>query len=245
MNDAASQMADNRVNGHGASGAARRQAGVRGFTFIEILIVMGIISMLVGGVIVAITIWNRKGPIMETENRVTKLATLAQAWRMKFDAFPPTHVKDLPRITAGGDPIKGTINATNVGIESLVQALKWPGFKAQSTFGDGELANTDEDRMDKAVAAGESPDLVEVLDAWGNPFVYVHSQDYAKYADGGLAIVMGESNIETVAAGDEYDAQPHRAADGTFINPNTFQIFSFGPDGEPNTEDDIGNWSAD
>lgn len=223
---------------HGA-GSLRRE---RGFTFIEILIVMGIISVLVGGVIVAVNIWNKRGPEFATTQRVAATQTLIQAWKSKFEMYPPTDVKNLPKYTGFGEPVKGSVNKTNGGIEAVVQAFGYPGFKSEHTWADGELGNTDEDRLDKAIVSSGVPDLKEVLDAWGNPLVYFHSSDYAS-ADASPHIYrLGNEPSDFFEPGDEVDVAPHRDADGQFRNPSTFQVFSMGPDGQPNTEDDMGNW---
>ena len=54
---------------------------------------------------------------------------------------------------------------------------------------------------------------------------------------------LGNEPSDFYAPGDEVEAAPHRDADGQFRNANTFQIYSMGPDGQPNTEDDMGNWT--
>ena len=216
----------------------------RGFTFIEILIVMGIISVLVGGVVVALQIWNRRGPEMASQTTVTQANTLIQAWKAKFDAFPPTDVRNLPKVVGYGDPVKGVSNRTNLGIESLVQALGYPGFKSEHSWADNQTGNTDDDSLDKAIVSSGIKDLREILDAWGNPLVYFNNVDYAGAADDGHVYVLG-GTTDAYQAGDEVTAYPHRDNDGQFRNPNTFQIFSMGPDGEPNTKDDIGNWSRE
>ena len=66
----------------------------RGFTFIEILIVMGIISVLVGGVIVAMQIWNKKGPEFATTQVVAK----AQGDGARFDQLL-TEYEKAPKVT--------------------------------------------------------------------------------------------------------------------------------------------------
>ncbi len=228
------------------SAPVRRSARARGFSFIEILIVMGIVSMLVGGVIVAINIWGRRGPEFATRQTVAVTSTLVQAWRSRFETYPPTDVKDLLRVAGlPGEPIRGGSNSTNRGIESLWQAFSMPGFKSEHSWADSQIGNTDDDRLPKAIATSGIAELREILDAWGNPLIYFHNADYAT-ADGAPHVyTMGAEPSDFYAPGDEVDAIPHRDADGQFRNPNTYQVFSMGPDGRPNTEDDIGNWSAE
>ena len=224
----------------------RQSAAARGFTFIEILIVMGIMAVLAGGVVVAINIWGRKGPELKTRTTITAVESLVHAWRSKFDSFPPGDVRKIPMAAGFGAKLKGAMpNDTNMGIEAFYQAIQLPGFKSEHGWGEGEIGNTDEDQLPQALASSGVPDLREVLDAWGNPLIYFHHHDYAKY-EGGQEYMIGEGSETTaVDAGDTVTAQPHRDGDGQYYNPNTFQIFSMGPDGEPNTDDDMGNWSGD
>ena len=86
-------------------------------------------------------------------------------------------------------------------------------------------------------------ELYELFDAWGNPLIYFPNDDYEKYGDQGRMIMMGPESMH--GPGDEISATPWRDENGRFFNSETFQIFSMGPDGEPNTEDDIGNWNSD
>ena len=218
----------------------RQQAG---FSFIEILIVMGIIGVLVGGVVAAIGIWGRKGPEFETKNRVRTASTLAHQWKQTFAFFPPGDVKQLPKTMGLKLDIKGGTNPTNRGIEALMLAFKVPGFTAGHNWEKNQIGNADEDKLDKAVATDGNPDLLEIFDAWGNPLIYFVNDDYDKYGESGRMVMLGPESEH--GPGDEISATPWRDADGRYINSETFQIFSMGPDGEPNTEDDIGNWNTD
>ncbi len=210
-----------------------------GFSFIEILVVMGIIGVLVGGVIVAIGIFFKKGPEFDTKNTLSKTRMLIEKWRMEFDgAYPPGEVTRLSAVTGVGEVAKDAGNKTNAGIESVYQAMYWPGFKSDPQFSPNELGNTDEDELRKAINKLGTTALTEVVDGWGNPLVYFHKDDYAKFGESGAGYVSqspdgGELLVE---------ARPYRSADGTYINPTSFQLYSMGPDGEPNTDDDITTW---
>ena len=76
----------------------------------------------------------------------------------------------------------------------------------------------------------------ELRDAWGNPLVYFHRGDYGRYAERGV--------VYLTVLDERVEARPCRDADGSFVNPRTFQIYSMGPDGVPNTDDDITAWSS-
>jgi len=206
----------------------------RGFSFIEILIVMGIISVLVGGVIVTINMWVQKGPEFATKNTITKTQALIEDWHRTFEMLPPADVGRIATTagTVGGKVTKAD-NDTNAGIEAVYQALFWPGFKS-SDFDAEELSNTDEDKLRKPIGKATA-ELKEICDAYGNPLIYFHRDDYGKYA--------GEGPVYLNKVGDDVRPIPWKNDDGTFVNATSFQLFSMGPDGEPNTEDDITPWS--
>lgn len=222
----------------------RKTRSQAGFSFIEILIVMGIIGVLVGGVIAAIGIWGRKGPEFTTKSLVRTVTALTQQWKQDFSFFPPGSVKQLPRtMGVGGMTVKGGNNPTNQGIEALVQAIKAKGFRAGHNFQSNEIANCDDDNLDAAISRDGDPALYEIMDAWGNPLIYFVNDDYAKIGDGGQMIMYGPESEHD--PGGEITAMPWKDANGRYINSETFQIFSMGPDGEPNTDDDIGNWNTE
>ena len=220
-----------------------RVHGQAGFSFIEILIVMGIISVLVGGVVVAIGMWAEKGPEFQTKNTLNKTKMLIENWKTWASFYPPTDVTKIGGLvgnTVGKVPAPD--NKTNEGIESVYQALYWPGFKSDPDWDVGtELANKDEDKLRKAINKLQDPELKEIIDGWGNPLVYFSNIDYAKYADSGQSYTSRAPDGLEI----EVEARPWRNEDGTFANPLGFQIYSMGPDGEPNTDDDVTPWSRE
>ncbi|MDJ0974825.1 MAG: prepilin-type N-terminal cleavage/methylation domain-containing protein [Planctomycetota bacterium] len=207
-----------------------------GFSFIEILIVMGIIAVLVGMVVVAIQIWGRKGPEFLTKQRLQKVAAGARQVHSTFEVYPPLDIKDVPKLT--GVVPKGKIkpprNSTNEGIETLVQMLYWQGLKYDPQITDDEFINTDEDELGAPVNKRNNPELLEIRDEWQNPLIYIPARSY------------GEADAEGVRYmtfdGIDVSARPWKSEYGGFEQPDSFQLFSMGPDGEPNTEDDIRHW---
>ena len=77
---------------------------------------------------------------------------------------------------------------------------------------------------------------MEICDAWGNPLVYIPSDQYLPTFDSGQPYI--NANF------DEWEAKPYKRDDGSFYNPNSYQLYSVGKDGEPNTEDDIKLWEG-
>lgn len=209
---------------------AARRAG--GFSFVEILIVMAIIAVLSGLVVVAIQLVSRKKPEFDTETRAVKLAQAAEAVKLKWGLYPPASLLALEAAAGGGGQIKKLPNRTNEGIEALFQAIYWPGTGVDPQLGDGELCNTDDDGLEKAVGS-RGKVLFEVKDAWDNPYAYFPYTEYGAAAQKPHAYVTKD--------GETVDVVPWKTENG-FENPTTCQVFSFGPDGQPNTEDDIKGW---
>jgi prepilin-type N-terminal cleavage/methylation domain-containing protein len=219
----------------------RRLAGAqRGFSFIEILVVMGIISVLVGGVIVAIGLWGKKRPEFDTKNVLNKTKALIEDWKNHFEQYPPSDIKDIAARAGIGTVPKSPGNNINGPIEAIYQALSWPGFPGSPEWNDKERGNTDEDELSKAINKHGAPGLFEIVDGYENPLVYFDNRDYAEWATGG-----GPSYISRTRDGRELESVPvpyKNEEDGGFRNPETFQLWSMGPDGEPNTDDDITTW---
>ena len=222
---------------HGPS--ATRPSRAAGFSFIEILIVMGIIAMLTGGVLVVVSIMSKKGPQFDTLTRLQLMEGLISSFKRQAMTHPPSKVGSIPHVVGSKIKKPKGENLVNAGIEALYQSLTWKGIKTNYDFKEGELSNLDNDKLRKGVNRFEHPDLYEVMDGYGNPYVYIASEDYVKAYEGGLPYMSvneeGEEN--------EYLAKPHKRADGTgFVNPSSYQLYSMGPDGEPNTDDDIATW---
>ena len=205
----------------------------RGFTFIEVLVVMGIIAVLVGLSVAGITYFlHTRMPAMETSNRLNKISGYINGWKLRFERYPPSDPKKIHK-AAGGKPLPPMPDGFNVPIESLYQALTWPGA-VEVSFAEDEKGNTDEDEFSKPTHAGEIP--YELIDKWGNPFIYIEYTQYALAAESPLIFFNGE--------GEEVEAVPWRESENSenFAEPRGFQLFSMGEDGQPNTEDDVKAW---
>lgn len=212
--------------------ARLRQAG---FSFIEILIVMGIIAVLVGMVVVATQIWGRKGPEFLTRARLDKVAAGISEWKRSYESYPPMDPTTIPKYTMMEHvSVKGITNKSNQGIESIVLCLYWRGFNYDPQLQPDEFVNTDEDELREAVDSLGIKALREIRDEWENPLVYIDSRSYGT--------VDGDPARYTTIHGD-VDARPWKNADGTFAQPMSYQLYSMGPDGEPNTDDDILAWT--
>jgi len=211
----------------------------RGFSFIEVLVVMGIIAVLSGMVVVAIGIWGRKGPIFLTRQRMQKVVLGAQEIKRHFSVFAPTNPRDIYVRFSNIEKLKLPQNRTNEGIESLVLAIYYKTMKYDPqlirSLDDGDFVNTDDDELGAPAGRLMVPAMWEVVDEWENPLIYFEARDYQKYFESGATY--------TTMRGDDVDARPWKNEDGTYAQSDSFQLFSMGPDGEPNTEDDVKHWS--
>ena len=212
----------------------------RGFSFIEVLVVMGIIGVLVSGVVFIVGNWMEKRPEMMTRDRMMTVKVAIESTRSIFAAYPADDVRNIEKRWATGlaVKIKAPNNRTNRGIEAVVQAFNWPGNSTNPEFGDGDFVNTDEDVFGVAISAGKGADALELKDEWENPLIYIESQSYQKAKKNGGVEVM-------TADGEVVRAMPYENEDGSFVNAASFQLFSMGPDMEPNTDDDVLVWTND
>ena len=174
---------------------------------------------------------------VQTLTRIAEIAsaTTALASDLALGGSPRATLLRL-RDTKGDGVGLDDGNETNRGIETLFIALHLKGLAIRIDLPDDAIGNTDGDPLTSNPTQLDITGRLEILDGWGNPLAYFSAADYA---DPGAfsKIRMGEESGGEVAV-----AKPWKRKTGQFVNPRTFQVFSAGPDGIFNTEDDIGNW---
>jgi len=109
---------------------SRPASRAAGFSFMEILVVMGIIAVLVGLSVGIFKIVGKKGPEVKTRALLMKMRTNIDSWRGAFKAWPPSDLNKLNAVTGAkyGVGKAQPPNDANWGIESLVQCLLMPGY---------------------------------------------------------------------------------------------------------------------
>ncbi|MCU0722404.1 MAG: type II secretion system GspH family protein, partial [Planctomycetes bacterium] len=149
----------------------------RGFTLIEVLVVLAIIATLAAIVLPQIFSSSKSGEIAATNSRREALELSIKTYSSNWGDFPPSRMALLPfgKIDAP--------NEKNEGPEALVLALSTERKNGPYTnWQEDWLGNCDTDKLASvpAKSAIKKSDLFEVVDFWGNPFVYIHCRDYGK-----------------------------------------------------------------
>jgi prepilin-type N-terminal cleavage/methylation domain-containing protein len=199
----------------------------RGFTLIEILIVIAIIGLLMSLVTFVIGRQSEAGRIAECRSRLAQVALLLESYADRMGDYPPSRLAALGVTDA---------NAVNEGIEALVVALKsseYTGRRPEERW----LANGDQDRSEALRLADGSQALLELVDPWEQPLVYIAGSSYDeefvyRFGEGARA-----EDVTLRAAMNPLTGAPHQY--------DSFQLRSAGPDGLLDTEDDIANYEIE
>lgn len=209
-----------------------------GFTLLELLVVIGIISLLAAILIPNIASVNVKAKVSATRALISTIQAGLESYYAVYGDYPPTDLSDL---------YTGTSNGINNGIESVVACLSDQNKGGPFLLGvsNDKYKNLDGDTCSTAPTNWWFGDtqLREIVDVWGNPFVYFHSRDYDNPAKG--------NNYSSTRIGGDAIAPQRDASTATYYNPLTFEIWSFGPDernnnglnNKLNNQDDINNWA--
>ncbi len=195
-----------------------------GFTLIEVLVVLALLGMLIGMTSFAVSRYRESGRIAEARARIDTLALLLESYNDRMGSYPPG------RLTLLGVPES---NGVNEGIESLVAALgdkRYAGRRPDERW----LGNGDEDEAVQLQQYNGSQALLEVLDPWDNPFVYIPASDYEREFTYRLEDALGIEEVTLGAARSKLTGAWHQF--------ESFQLLSAGPDGLVGTEDDIANY---
>lgn len=204
----------------------------RGFTLIELLVVIAVIAVLAGISIPILSSVKRSQKAKSTKVLIENLKLKIEQYAADFGDYPPSNPKLL------GLPSNGT----NDGIECLVRCLS---TKRKSgpyyEFPEEQLRNTDNDKLvsgNPTDSTFATRDLFELVDAFGNPLVYIHNADF----DAPQKMMLGEEGGgETVSV-----KAVKSAKTGQFHGLRSFQLFSLGPNArfDDGQDDDVVSWST-
>ena len=213
----------------------------KGFTLIEVLVVISILGVLMGLVSVLVMKSGQHRKKQDARSTVQGyLPGLIEDFKREFKKYPPVSLKELNAIAAFKN-VQLPENDTNTCIELLVVALRHPDFTRPLEDGDlpgqGIFKNTDGDIFTVQPAGSPRPEAVEIVDPWGNPYIYIHKNAY-------------KTPVSMVTEdGDLIEVMAVKRSNGQYYNPTSFQIICLGPDGkldeDPSLGDDIYNFEAD
>jgi prepilin-type N-terminal cleavage/methylation domain-containing protein len=222
----------------------------QGFTLVEILIAVSIIILLAAVLLVSFSGAFSKSKQAQTKATIETLKANADTFQSRWGIPPPANLSELGALVdypALADP-----NKHNVGIEALVLALR--SKREGGPYLDAPLFQDDTRRMnldmDSAlepamgqnyldIEQGSSRELFEIVDAWGNPLVYLDMKSVMRGFNFEVNLANGGSiTIDATAA---QDALRHPV---TGQLPQGYVIWSFGEDGVNNygLGDDVTSW---
>jgi hypothetical protein len=190
---------------------------------------MGLISVLVMRA-------DREKQKMQTKTLIQQLQTAIELYKTEFSRLPPMTMNELAAIPKWtGLAVVG--NTTNECNECLLVALRHPDFSKR--LGDNDLpterpfGNTDEDIWNKPPEGADDENAREILDGYENPVAYISKNLYGQ-------------PVRLIVKGEEIEVYAVKKPNGTYYNPDSYQIISLGPNGkqddDPEINDDLENF---
>lgn len=203
-----------------------------GFTLVEVLVTIAIITLLMGLVLPALMKSSGKAREVETKTLINMIKAALQEYEHDYGDYPPTSLRDQG----------SSSNGVNDGIESLVVHLS---NKSKGSpyleLEDKNYENLDNDNIPSSYPLDwffGNRQAREIVDSWGNPLVYFHHRDYS----------APKSHMRTYRLANRKNTSGFKPGKSkrtaAFHGWSSFQIWSVGPNGknENGDGDDIGSW---
>ena len=195
----------------------------RGFTLLELLVVILIIAILAGFLLPQITEMNRQKNILKTMDLVTKLKTGVSSFKTEYNRLPID-----PSVSTGGEDLEVLTDGSTAFVDALLGIPAEEGGENWNPKGiaHAEFAYAHNDRHGIVTVTRPS----KLHDMWGKPFHI-------------LLDTNGDHQVKNpdVQNSSTKYAQPNGKPAGEFLSTDAV-IFSSGPDGIPYTADDIVSW---
>lgn len=184
-----------------------KQFKVKGFTLIEMLVVIAIIGILAGLLIPAASKARREAAVRKAQTTIAALETALSMYYTDYGMYPPS-----ANSTSGST----TQENGNSFVVNINTGLNLVGALSSTTKGGPYMKFRSEDlRKDTS-----TPPRYVIVDPWGRAYVYI-SRRYINTASG--------------AVGNVDDTYGPWWPNTTNRTQNTYNIYSFGPDGTTET----------
>ena len=181
---------------------ARRGNTERGFTVIELLIVIAIIAILMGLLMPTIAYIQRVAKIKHTKTLINGLSAALERYKLQFDEYPPSTV---------ADPYLNCTPAVPIDNASLYTYLCGADGRGPIQYNNGTQRHFEPFYTAPPEFLVKSGNQYFIVDAWGKNIVYLNCFFYTQARQ---------------AADPAYTS----TTDPACHNPNTFDIYSTGPD---------------
>jgi prepilin-type N-terminal cleavage/methylation domain-containing protein len=223
----------------------------RGFTLIEILVVVGILVLLAAVLLVSFGGVFSKSKVAQTQTTIETLKSNVESFQARWGIPPPCNLQELGLLI--GYPALTDPNKDNTGIEALVLALRskregGPYIDGPLFADDKRRTNLDIDTVLEDATSAENldleedsaRDLFEITDAWGNPLVYLDIKT-VRAGSFQYSVTLADGSSVSIDATDCQNALRHPV---TGQYPTGYVIWSFGEDGinQYGLGDDITSW---
>jgi prepilin-type N-terminal cleavage/methylation domain-containing protein len=195
----------------------------RGFTLIEILVVLTILGLLFGIGALAIRNIQGAGHVAKTESILSMAKGFLEQYRNATGDYPPSSLAKL------GVRSNNTLFEGNEAMVLALNAKEYTGNRIEEQY----LRNRDEDRADKNISIFDDPALLEVVDAWDNPLVYIRYDQYEAAHD-------YEFTVQATGSTEPVQVKAAKSTlTGSYFSKESYQLVSAGEDGVFGNEDDI------
>ncbi|MBI4878202.1 MAG: prepilin-type N-terminal cleavage/methylation domain-containing protein [Planctomycetes bacterium] len=199
----------------------------RAFTLIELLVVISILALLLGIGATQYPKFLATGKEADTRSRLQQLSGLLEQYRNRTGDYP------YSQLARYGLKAKNDVDEGN---EALVVGFFHKDYDGER-IPEKYLKNQDgEDVADKNVTIHGMPVLLEVVDAWDNPFVYIRYDDYGKESCYEFLDADTAEWVAKVVTGAVSELT------GGFYAKESYQLLSVGEDGVYGTADDIASY---
>lgn len=206
-----------------------------GVTLIELIVVLGIVSILSTIAVGIYTKELQRARIAKTRVEIRSLEVAINRYQIDVGQFPPSG--SGTQLAPNALDNFGSAEGAGYMVVALRSSLNGQQLSPLSERWVGPYIDFDENRLGSISGgpiSGLAAPAVQFLDAWGNPIIYINSDDYA------------------LKNGTELPSDSPFFGSETYYNASTFQLVSYGPNGRSNfsgnqlgTEpDDITNWEA-